>query len=124
MPYSCCFKKKKILTRTFTGRIGHAIKIDTQSDASDSSLLVRDPETETREEQKKRHDWESDQEKRSTTKLINGKHTGNGEKGIDETEAERSKEGGDLGETGRSEDGGGVINNGVDTTLLSDLSLG
>lgn len=116
-------KEETLFTRTFTGRVGHAIEVDTQCDASNSSLPIRDPETETCEEQKKRHDWESDQEQRSTTKLVNGKHTGNGKKSIDETETERSKKGGDLGKTSRSEDGSRVVNNSVDTTLLSDVSL-
>lgn len=116
-------KEETLFTRTFTRRVGHAVEVDTQCDTSNSSLPIRDPETETCEEQKKRHDWESDQEQRSTAKLVDGKHTGNGEKSIDETETERSKEGGDLGKTSRSEDGSSVVNNSVDTTLLSDISL-
>jgi hypothetical protein len=108
-----------IVALPFSGRVNHAKQVDSHSDTRNvCRASLRCLETEPREEQENGHQWEHGQLQIVGTERVGGVERRQGEELVDHAEAERSRQGGGLGELGVDEDLGGVVGGGVDAAEL------
>lgn len=80
--------------------------------------VLRNPETEPREEQEDRHERERGQQQVAPTKSVNRVKRWEGKQPVDDTEPKRRREGRGLWEAGVDEDLGRVVRNRIDAAEL------